>query len=169
MAPPLFGVTIDNVRATYFPTITGFSANTKPTDAAVTIMLNDSAAALGAAMIKKNLNPTSISADAGVTSPIGYQRCQEIIRLWCAVKASDAIQQKDSKLVERWWKQVQAFLADLNVNGYAALGDVPKPSLSAVGPRTHIDELSLKINSNPPPSGGQGSDASPVFLKEDQV
>lgn len=164
MALPIFGVTVDGLRQDHFPTISAFSVNTKPTNTAVQDAINDCAGELASVLYQKNVDPVALSADAGTKSPVAYQRCQRAIRVGAAAAAMDAMTQKDSNLQTAYRNEFKRILQDIKTNGYAALGDAPQPVDSAVGPRTHIDELGLTTD-----DPNVSPDVIPVFHRDDSV
>lgn len=141
MAVNTFGVTPATVQALYLPQIPGFSALSKPTEAAVTIMVSQSAGKLAGRLYGEGIDAEDIS----VTTSAAYLMCAEQLGKMVALKVHKVLPQKFPELAKEYTREVDAWFKELNEKGGTFLGDSGlNPSSSpSNGPTSHVSTYSL--------------------------
>ena len=141
MAINLFGVDADAVRRHHFAFSDAFDTSTTPTLVTVTEIITAQGAILEGKLLAELVNPATITDN----STAAYLWCADTLRLMAAPMVVRAGLQADEALVTSIEADRNARLAELEANGYLALGDgVAVPSVAANGPTTFIDVYGIQ-------------------------
>jgi len=147
-----FGVTPATVQSIYLPQVPGFSALTKPTEAAVTIMISQSAGNLAGRLYAEAID----AEDIDVTTSAAYLMCAEQLGRMVALKVHKVLPQKFPELAKEYTREVKEWFDDLGSKGATFLGDdsLMNTASNPDGPTSHVSENGLEQLA--------GEDMSPV-------
>lgn len=161
MALNLFGVTPDAVQRHHFPFSPTFDGTTVPTSATVTEIITAQAARLEGMLQEESIEPDTIT-DA---SSSAYLWCADTLRLMAAPWVVYSGLLVEDALLVRLETERDARLAELDDNGFLALGDgVSAPSIEANGPTTHLDTYGIEL-----PDASESSPIRCVLRRDDEL
>lgn len=162
MGVSTFGVTAATVQLLYLPQIPGFSALTKPTEAAVTVMISQSSGGLAGRLYRENVDAALITSAASAA----YLMLAEQLGRMVALKVLKVLPQKLPELAKEYTREVEYFWKELDMHGASLLGDVTLATgeSPANGPTSHVS-----VNNLEQLSGQDMSDVRPLLQKKDRL
>ena len=161
MAVAVFGITSESVRAHCFPQADAWVASSRPSDATVTVAINEEAGRLQGRLLKESILAATVQA-----SPLSaaYLMCSNQLRLLVAIRIARVLGAAP-ELVKEWTEATVEFFRLLEKDGATYLGDdtLTTTASDPDGPTSFIDELGLTTQDN--------ADASTVVpnLRRDDV
>lgn len=140
MPSNLFGLTVDAVRKHHFPQADVWTAGSRPSEAAVSEVIDEEAALLAGKLALELVDASGITTDSSA-----YKLCRKMLRMQVASVIARDMLGLDPEIAKAWDRVLAKFYEDLADGGASYLGDGATASGTSDpdGPTSHISTYNL--------------------------